>query len=218
MLTRDLISNSIPYLHLHDKVHHALQLMNDFHLLHLPVVETTKYLGIVSEEQLLHTEFDSLLEQLVISEGGTSVHANDHFLKAIQVAVQNKLSMVPVVDENEILGIVTYSDLLQNASDFMSLNDPGGLIVLELDGNNYSFNEISRIVESNDAQITQLNTLTDVENGVMQVTIRVNKLEVSDMISTFQRYEYNVKYYFGEELYENELRSNYDNLMYYLKI
>lgn len=52
----------------------------------------------------------------------------------------------------------------------------------------------------------------------MQVTIRVNKLEVSALLGTFQRYEYNVKYYFGEEVFENELKSNYDNLKHYLKI
>jgi hypothetical protein len=74
-------------------------------------------------------------------------------------------------------------------------------------------------VESNDAQITTNSTLLQMpETGIMQITIRINKLEVSDIISTFQRYEYNVKYYFGEELYENELRTNYDNLMNYLKI
>ncbi|MGI8601190.1 MAG: CBS domain-containing protein, partial [Chitinophagaceae bacterium] len=99
-----------------------------------------------------------------------------------------------------------------------SLNEPGGLIVLEMEGKDYSFAEISRIVESNDAQITQLNTYTDTESGVMQVTIKVTKLEISDIISTFQRYEYNVKYYFGEELYTNELKDNFDNLMHYLKI
>jgi acetoin utilization protein AcuB len=87
-----------------------------------------------------------------------------------------------------------------------------------MDSKNYSFNEINRIVESNDAQITQLNTFTDPETGMSQITIRVSKLEVSDIIGTFQRYEYNVKYYFGEELFENELRTNYDNLMNYLKI
>jgi acetoin utilization protein AcuB len=89
---------------------------------------------------------------------------------------------------------------------------------LEIEGRDYSFAEISRIIESNDAQITQLNSFTDPETGIMQVTIRVSKLEISDLIATFQRYEYNVKYYFGEELYENELRTNYDNLMHYLKI
>jgi acetoin utilization protein AcuB len=218
MLTRDLISNSFPYLHLDDRVHHALQLMNDYHVAHLPVVEDENFLGIISEEQLLHSDDEHQLNQLSISDGGTAVQANDHFLKAIQIAVQNKLSIVPVVQEKQLLGIATYNDLLRNASDFMSLNEPGGLVVMEMEPKAYSFNEISRIVESNDAQITQLNTFVDAETGLMQVTIRISKMEISGIVSTFQRYEYNVKYYFGEELYENELKTNFDNLMHYLKI
>lgn len=218
MLTRDLISNSIPYLHKEDKVYHALQLMNDYHVAHLPVVEDESYLGVISEEQLLQSDDDQPIDQLQITDGTTSVQGGDHFLKAIQTAVTNKLSIVPVVEEKHMLGIVTYNDLLRNASEFMSLNDPGALIVLELESKNYSFTEINRIVESNDAQITQLNTYTDPASGMMQVTIRLSKLEVSDIVSTFQRYEYNVKHYFGEELYENELKTNYDNLMNYLKV
>jgi predicted transcriptional regulator len=218
MLTRDLISNSIPYLHKDDKVFHALQLMNDYHVAHLPVVENESYLGIISEEQLLQSDDEKTIKQLNVTDGTTSVQARDHFLKAIQTAVINKLSIVPVVEEKQLVGIVTYNDLLRNASEFLNLNEPGALIVLELDKNNYSFSEINRIVESNDAQITQLNTYTDPETGLTQVTIRLSKLEVSDIIATFQRYEYNVKYYFGEELYENEMRTNYDNLMNYLKI
>ena len=218
MLTRDLISNSIPYLHNNDTVDHALQLMNDYHVAHLPVVEDNSYLGIISEEQLLQNEDDKTINQLQITDGTTSVHANDHFLKAIQTAVTNKISIVPVVEERQLVGIVTYNDLLRNASEFMSLNAPGALIVLEIDSRNYTFTEINRIVESNGAQITQLNTYTDPETGLMQVTIRVSKLEVSDIINAFQRYEYTVKYYFGEELYENELKNNFENLMKYLKV
>ena len=218
MLTRDLISQSIPYLHLQDKVYHALQLMNDYHVAHLPVVKDESYMGIVSEEQLLHSDDTSAIEELQVSDGSTAVQANDHFLKAIQVAVANKLSVVPIVQDKQILGVVTYDDLLRNASDFMSLNNPGGLIVLEMESHAYSFSEINRIVESNDAQITQLNTYLDPQTGIMMVTIRLNQLEISSIISTFQRYEYNVKYYFGEEIYENELRNNYDHLMNYLKI
>ena len=218
MLTRDLISQSIPYLHLHDKVHHALQLMNDYHVAHLPVVKDDAYLGIISEEQLLHSDEEDVIEELQVKDGASSVQADDHFLKAVQVAVANKLSVVPIVEKEQMLGVVTYDDLLRNTSNFMNLNNPGALIVLEIESTSYSFAEISRIVETNDAQITQLNTAVDAETGIMLVTIRVSKMEVSDIIATFQRYEYNVKYYFGEELYENELRSNYDNLMNYLKI
>ena len=220
MLTRELQSQSLPYLHLHDKIYQALQLMNDNHVTHLPIVEGEKYIGIISEEDLLQVDNDHAeLETMQQSFGNASVKSNDHFLKTIQVAAENGLSVVPVVtNDNEIIGAVVYNDLLKYASEFMSLNEPGGLIVLEMAGHQYSFNEISKLVETNDAQITQLNTSNDSETGMMEVTIRINKPEVSDIVATFQRYDYNVKYFFGEELYANELRSNYDNLMNYLKI
>jgi len=219
MLTRDLISNAFPYLHPEDKVYHALQLMSDYHVAHLPVVDNDDiYVGIVDEEQLLHSDDSKEIQQSHFSMALPSVQASDHFLKAIQVAVNNRLSIVPVVENGQMMGVVTYTDMLRNASDFMSLGEPGALIVLEMESKAYSFNEINRIVEANDAQITQLNTFTDTETGLMQVTIRVNKLEVSSVISSFQRHEYNVKHYFGEELYQNELQTNYDNLMNYLNI
>lgn len=220
MLTGELQSQTLPYLRPHDKVYQALQLMNDNQVTHLPIVDGDKYIGIISEDDLLlvdndHTELN-LLQQ---SFGNVSVKNSEHFLKAVQLAAENGLSVVPVVDnENDLVGAIAYNDLLRHASEFMSLNEPGGLIVLEMNSNQYSFNEISKLVETNDAQITQLNTTNDPETGTMQVTIRINKPEVSDIVATFQRYEYNVKYFFGDELYANELRSNYDNLMNYLKI
>ncbi len=220
MLTRELESQTLPYLHLTDKVYQALQLMNDNHVTHLPIVEGDKYIGLISEEDLLQAENDNAeLQTLQQSFANPSVKGDEHFLKAVQVAAENGLSIVPVLgDDNELIGTVVYNDLLKHASEFMSLNEPGGLIVLEMESNQYSFNEISKLVETNNAQITQLNTTNDAETGLMQVTLRINKPEVSDIVATFQRYEYNVKYFFGEELYTNELRSNYDNLMNYLKI
>ncbi len=220
MLTRELLSQSIPALHLQDKVYQALQLMNDNHVTHLPITDGEKYVGVISEEDLLLAENDNaVVSEFEQSFSNASVKGDEHFLKAVQIAAENGLSVVPVIgDENELTGTVSYNDLLKHASEFMSLNEPGGLIVLELPSNQYSFNEISKIVEANDAQITQLNTSNDAETGMMQVTIRINKPEISDIVASFQRYEYNVKYFFGEELYINDLRTNYDNLMNYLKL
>ena len=220
MLTRELLTQTLPHLKLSDKIYQALQQMSDNNVTHLPVIEDEKFIGLVSEDMLLNAEDDSAeLSELQHAFINISVKENEHFLTVIQETVENDLSLMPVVnDENELLGSVTKSELLKNASEFMSLNEPGGLIVLEMNSNQYSFNEISKLVETNDAQITQLNTSNDAETGIMQVTLRINKPEVSDIVATLQRYEYTVKYFFGEELYANELRSNYDNLMNYLKI
>lgn len=220
MLTRELLSQTIPSLRPTDKVFQALQMMNDNHVTHLPITDGEKYIGVISEDDLMQAENDHA-ELLTLSQSFSdiSVKEDEHFLKAVQLAADSGLSIVPVVtEENELLGAVLYTELLKFSSDFMSLSEPGGLIVLEMESNQYSFNDISKIVETNDAQITQLNTSNDGETGMMQVTIRINKPEVSDIVASFQRYDYNVKYFFGEELYENELRSNYDNLMNYLKI
>ena len=220
MLTKNLQTQTLPYLRLSDKVYQALELMNENHVEHLPIADGDTYLGMISEDDLSQAENEhSTLEQFKQSISNPFVKKDEHVLKAIQVAAQNGLTVVPIVGEdNELVGVVTYSDLLKYSSEFMSLNEPGGLIVLEIEGKNYSFNEISRLVEGNDAQIKQLNTNVDPETGLMEVTIKINKLEVSDIVSTFQRHEYNVKYYFGEEMFENELRTNYDNLMNYLKM
>jgi len=220
MLTGNLQTQSLPHLRLSDKVHLALQLMNENHVGHLPIVDGDKYIGMISEQDLSEAENDrSTLDQFQQSISNVSVKNDEHFLRAIQVAVENGLTVVPIVSEdNDLLGGVTYADLLKYSSEFMSLNEPGGLIVLEMESKDYSFNEISRLIESNEAQITQLNTSIDQESGLMEVTIKINKLEISDIVASFQRHEYNVKYYFGEELFVNDLKTNYENLMNYLKI
>jgi acetoin utilization protein AcuB len=220
MLTGNLQTQTLPYLRLSDKVYQALELMNENHVEHLPIVDGDKYVGMISEDDLSQAENDhSTLEQFKQSISNPSVKEDEHVLKAIQVAVQNGLTVVPIVGDGiDLIGVVTYADLLKYSSEFMSLNEPGGLIVLEMESKDYSFNEISRLIEGNEAQIKQLNTSVDPETGLMEVTIKINKTEVSDIVASFQRHEYNVKYYFGEELFENELRTNYDNLMNYLKI
>lgn len=135
------------------------------------------------------------------------------------MASSNSISLVPVINETEeLLGTIPASELIKAASRFVGVDEPGAIIVLEMERKNYSFGEISRLVETNDAYITQFNTTNEAETGLLLVTIKVNKLEVSDIIATFQRYEYSIRYFIGEEDYENELRYNYDHLMSYLKM
>lgn len=220
MLNKEIISASIPSLHLNDPVSQALDLMADFHVTHLPVVIEDKLAGLVSEDALLNVEDDSTrLSQLQGSFSKIAAHAESFFFEAVQMVNESALTVVPVVaGEAEYIGSITATDLLRQLGRTSGVNDSGGIIVLEMEKVSFSFSEISKLVETNDAHITQLNTYPDASSGNFYITLRINKLEISDIIATFQRYEYQVKYYFGEELYENELRSNYDHLMNYLNI
>ena len=220
MLNKEIISVTIPALRLEDSVAHALDLMADFHITHLPVVAEDKLVGLISEDSLLNAPNDSItLLELQHEFSRMAVHANTHFIEAVQFVNEFNLTVIPVIGkESEYLGSITATDLLKQLGEMIGVNEPGGIIVLEIEKVRFSFSEISKLVETNDAQITQLNTFPDVHSSAFYVTLKINKLEISDIIATFQRYEYKVKYYFGEELYENELRSNYDHLMNYLSI
>ncbi|HSB93559.1 MAG TPA: CBS domain-containing protein [Flavitalea sp.] len=219
MLNKELISPSIPTLTLNDTVYQAMELMSEFHLSQLPVVTEDQYLGLVFESDLLSKDESQELSSMVESFSKVSVHAQTHMIESIQAAIDYSLSVIPVIEKNnEFIGVILSTDLLKNLGRMTGAGEPGGLIVLEMEERNFSFAEISKLVETNDAQITQLNSYWDSTTDSFLVTIKINKFEISDIIATFQRYEYQVKYYFGEELYENELRDNYDHLMTYLNI
>ncbi|MFL5748460.1 MAG: CBS domain-containing protein [Niastella sp.] len=219
MLNKELISASIPTLNLSDTVIQALDLMSEFHVMQLPVVAAEKYLGLVFEEDLMNHDERTSLQSFDTHFSKVAVHANTHFIEAVQMLNDYNLSLVPVIDkENEFVGAIAAIDLLKELGKATGASEPGGLIVLEMEQRNFSFSELSTLVETNDAQITQLNSYWDNNTSSFFVAIKINKFEISDIVATFQRYEYNVKYYFGEELYENELRNNYDHLMNYLNI
>ena len=220
MLNKDVISLTIPTLHLGDTIAQAIQLMAEFHVEHLAVVADNKLAGLVYEEDLLNAPDEgSTLSEIESSFSRLAVKAENHFVEAVQMFNEYGLTVIPVVEgDQEFTGVIVHTDLFKQLAKQTGANEPGGVIVLELEKRSYSFSEISKLVETNDAYITQLNSYYDNTTETFIVTIKVNKFEISDILATFQRYDYTVKYYFGEELYENELRSNYDHLMNYLNM
>lgn len=219
MFAGELISKNIPFLHLDDNVAKALQEMNDFHVSHLPVVEDDKYLGLISEDDLLDSDSKSSIKSLKRNFTTPFVLEKDFFLLAVKRAKELHLSIVPVISEQyELLGAIGEEELFRQLAVFVGVEEEGGVIILEMPKNDFSAGELNRLVESNDAYITQLNSFLDNHTQIFTVSIRVNKSEISDILATLQRHEYHVKYHYGEELYQNELQNNYFHLMNYLNI
>ena len=220
MLTADLINNNIPRLQLKDSIAKAIQLINDFRVTHLPVVSDDNYLGLIGEDDLMDAEEEKstiqILEQHFIA---AAVKENEHFLNAVNFSNRYESTVVPVITEdNELAGVITSPDLLRALGDFSGATEIGGIIVMEMERSQFALSEISRIVESNDATVLHLNTTVQPETGMLTVTLHLNKKEIASIVAAFERYEYDVIYYFGDEKFENEIHSNYRHLMNYLYI
>jgi len=220
MLTVELINTNIPRLKLQDTVSKALQLINDYRVTHLPVVQDDKYLGLISEEDLLDIDEEKMpIELLQDTFIDAAVTENEHFLTAVTCSNQFDTTVVPVInEERELQGVITTPDLLKALGNFAGTNEIGGIVVLEMERSQFAISEISRIVESNDATILHLNTTVHPETGMLTVTIHTNKKEIAAVVATFERYDYDVIYYFGTENFENEIHTNYRHLMNYLDI
>lgn len=220
MLTSNLINKNIPRLQLQDRISKALQLTNDFRLSHLPVVSDGKFLGLMSEEDLMDAEDEKkpieILQSCLIN---SAVPGHVHFLNAVNIIIQTDANIVAVVNvENDFIGVITSRDLLNMLGNFSGANEIGGLIVLEMERSQFAISEISRIVESNDSTILHLNTTADEVSGLLTVTLHTNKREVAAIIASFERYDYHVVYYLGNELFENEIDTNFRHLMSYLDV
>ena len=220
MLTIELVNNNIPRLQLTDTIAKALQLLNDFRLTHLPVVSDDIYLGLISEEDLLDADGErGTIEFLQDHFLTQAVADNVHFLNAVNYSTHNETSIVPVVTgNNEFAGVIAAVDLLKTLGNFAGGNEIGGIIVLEMERSQFGLSEIGRIVESNDCTVLHLNTIMHPETGMLTVTLHINKREISAVVSTFERYDYDVIYFYGNEKFENEIHNNYRHLMNYLDL
>lgn len=219
MLNQQIISSQIQPLSYSQTVKEALSLMGDLKFPQMPVVKDGMYEGMLMEDDLLDADGHETLDNFQYDLLPFSVNANDHFLTAAKLGSEQRLKLVPVINVGkEYLGAIVEEDLLRQFAKLNGVQESGALLVLSMDSDEFSTGQLSKLVETNDAVITQLNTFTDEVSGKMIVTVRINKEEVSDIIATFQRYDYQVIFHAGQEQYENELKRNYNHLMNFLQM
>jgi CBS domain-containing protein len=220
MLAKHLITDGILPLKTSDTGRTALSWMEDFRVMHLPIVNSEGFLGLISEFDIYSfNDFDEAVGNHHLSLSKPYVFDFQHLYDVMSLMQQNQLTLIPVVDSHEnYLGSITLQSLLDNFALSLSVNDPGGIIVLEMSAVDYSLSEISRIVESNDAKILSVFISTDPDSTQLDVTLKLNRIDMASVIQTFNRFDYTIKAAFNEQSDNNDLRERYDSLMNYLNI
>jgi acetoin utilization protein AcuB len=219
MLAATITVQGFPLLHLEDKVSFALQCMEDFDVQELAVVKDDYFLGLVQKADLLDTDEAATL--IVLSDQLKKIMLVDtaHFLTALDLFSKHQLSILPVLNEQqECIGMIPQKRLNDALAKFLGVDVPGAIIVLSVAPYQYSLAEMSRLVESNNAQIVQLNSYYDESNGAMIITLKINKDEAQSIIATFQRYDYQLVQYFGKTPLHNDIEAHYHHLMNYLDV
>lgn len=218
MLAAEIISTEIPPLRTSDSGLRALAWMEEFKLSHLPIVNHTDFLGMISEEDIYNLNApEESLGNHTLSLPRPYVHASDHLLEVMRQMKILKITNIAVLDNQErYLGIITQEELMKYFSSIASVTEPGGILALEIPERDYSLAQIAQIVESNDCRILTLFVKFHPETSLIDVTLKVNREDLRAVIATFNRYNYVVKgsYHTGDD----DLDSRFENLMNFLNI
>lgn len=221
MIARELISETFPTLNCSDTGKKALNIMESFRVSHMPIVHDKEYMGLISDKDI----YDFNIGKCCLKDSGISlmtphIKANQHIYEAIRVMVEKDITVLPVLEMNrDYCGSILINDISKALMNLVTVGEPGALIVLEINPVNYSLSQISQIVESNNAKILSL-YIRNPENSLdMDVTIKVNVTEISSIIQTFIRYDYNIKaVYMDDSIIHDMYNERYELFMKYLNI
>ena len=223
MVAEELITESIPTVTLDEIGSKVLTLMEIFRVSHLPVVVGKEYFGVVSDKDIYDAEnFDEKIEKYlspILLQ--PHVHINQHIFEVVGVALGCGVSIIPVLEEDHSYrGSITRTDLAFKLTELFSSNEPGGIIVLEMTDINYSLSQIAQIIEGNDARILSLYVhRPSASSKELDVTIKVNVVELSGIIQTFTRYDYLIKAtYMDQSQMKTLFDDRYDQFMRYINV
>ena len=220
MLAVELISDAVPPVHTSDSIQKVIDRMAEFRVSHLPIVNEEQFLGLLSEDDLIEeTDYSAPVGSLALSLVNPYVVEDQHIYDVIRLFSERQLTVVPVLNhKKDYLGLISVTTMVDHFASITSVAQPGGIIVLEVDNKNNSLAHMSQVVESDNAQVLSSYIRTFPDSTRMEVTLKVNKQDISNILATFLRYNYDVKATFNFTDHNDNSMDRFDSFMNYLNL
>ncbi|MBO7116379.1 MAG: IMP dehydrogenase [Prevotella sp.] len=107
----------------------ALDIMAEYHIGGIPVVDEKKHLmGIVTNRDLrFERRLDRPIEEIMSKDNLVTTHQQTDLTAAAQILQENKIEKLPVVDkDNHLIGLITYKDITKAKDKPMACKDDKG--------------------------------------------------------------------------------------------
>ena len=222
MTAKDLISDIVPALRLDETGEKALNWMDIFRISHLPVIDdNNNLLGLISDTEIYdHNLIDREIRNHNLSLVRPFVYYNQHIYEIIAPVSNQNLSIIPVLNKNDIyIGVITVYDLVSEFGKLTAASEPGTIFTLHLNKIDYSLSHISQLIEGNEAKILSLYTKNSPDSNKLELTIKIDKQDFSAVRQTLERYDYVIKdSRSGHDKITEMLNERYEEFLHYLDI
>ena len=219
MSLSQIIDPDIHALPLSDTGNSALELMEEAGLTQLPVVNNEEYVGMAQENDILDWEHpEQQLSQAQPISYRPVIGMLAHPFEAMRLMNEMNLGVLPVTDsEHKYIGCVSRHTMLRYMAERSGLSNPGGILVLEIAPRDYTLYEIARICENEDTIVLNMQVFTN-DQGMLEVTLKLNRTSLDAVVSSFERHNYRVKEVYGEQVHAGDIADKYYQLMNYLNM
>jgi CBS domain-containing protein len=194
--------------------------MDEFKVTHLPVLKNGNFVGLISESDILDKmDLEETLDKLFEHLPRPYVKGNAHIYEVLFKVAEQKISVVPILDEDEsYLGCTSIHQLVTMIANTGSIKESGGIIVLEVNRNDYSLAQIAQIVESNNAKILSSYIMSSPDSSKIDITLKINQVELDRILRTFERYDYVISASYQKSNFDDDLQHRFDSLINFLNI
>lgn len=220
MIAKELISYHIPSASSSSTGDDVLAMMDENLCTHIALVDKNNYHGIISDSEIYDLEDSSVpLKAVKPNLLRPFVNVYSHIYEAISIVHQYQISIIPVLDDKEkYIGVISLQDLALNFSKITNAHEPGGILILEVNKRDYSLAQAAQIVESDNAKILSSYVNNTPDSLKIDLVLKINKKDLTGIISAFSRYNYVVKASYHESKFDDDIQRRYEQFMNYLKM
>lgn len=218
MYIQDQIVTNVPIFEVSETLKDVIKFFEETTFSHVAVTENGVYLGMLSENDLACFEPNKTIEEFRYELESFFVVKETAWLDVLEMFSRNESNILPVLDENQVvLGYYNLEDIVGVFIDTPFFKEPGAILVVSTGIKDYSFSEIAQIVESNNARLLGA-FITDSENDVVQITLKIGTQNLNEVTQTFRRYNYTIIFGNSDDQFLEDLKQRSDYLEKYLNV
>lgn len=210
--------NDVKPQNLNQSIHELQKMLSHLTYSHLPIAHEAGFKGVMAENDIYCFDSEKTVEdyQYAIEHFFVTPHTN--WLDVLEAFAKNSSNIMPVIDDKgNYLGYYELNDIISLFSEMPFFIEDGAVLVVEKGVKDYSFSEISQIVESNNAKLYGI-FLSNIENDLAQITLKLGTDGIINIMQTFRRYGYNILSSHQGDAYLENLQERSEYLKKYLNI
>ena len=203
MLIEDIMTRTVVTVAPEDSLAEALQRARTGRFRHLPVVVKGRVVGVVSDRDLrsvvpalVALKEDELLKRTTVDQvmhtRVVSVHPLDPVEDAARLLYEHKIGCLPVVSGDELVGIVTETDVLRSFVELSGGLTAGSRLEIEAVDRPGVLAEVGEITRRHRVNVTSIFTTPGRAPGYTIMVVRLQALDVRPVVHDLKAAGYEV--------------------------